>query len=282
PRGSCPAVRARLRQPVFPSTNVGVGRSARLAPAATPCARCGGPHRAVPAVRRVLYRLPDLLAADPEHVVYIVEGEKDVEALVALGCVATTNPGGAKKWRTEYGAVLRGRTVVVLPDNDEDGRQHAAEVRAALIGIVERGRTVVLPNLPPKGDVSDWIAAGGTLEQLEALVAETPPWEVPQAPALPDADAAPASIGGDHGWWARAKPVTAFLTESAPELEFLEPKLLARGCLTQLNAPRGLGKTHVAHALAVKLAKRGLRVLLLDRDNPPSMTRKWLRNWGAL
>jgi hypothetical protein len=70
----------------------------RLEPApGTRCPKCTGAHRAVHAVRPVLYRLPELLAADPTEPVYVVEGEKDVDALVALGLVATTNPGGAKR-----------------------------------------------------------------------------------------------------------------------------------------------------------------------------------------
>ena len=71
----------------------------RLEPApGEKCQKCGGPHRVVQ-VRRVLYPLPQLLAADPALPVYVVEGEKDVDALLGLGLVATTNPQGAGKWR---------------------------------------------------------------------------------------------------------------------------------------------------------------------------------------
>jgi hypothetical protein len=62
-------------------------------------------------VRRVLYRLPELRAADPQADVFVVEGEKDVETLRGLGLVATTNPQGAGKWRTDLGEPLRGRDV---------------------------------------------------------------------------------------------------------------------------------------------------------------------------
>ena len=76
--------------------------------------------------RRVLYRLPELLAADPAEPVFIVEGEKDADRLRALGFVATTNPQGAGKWGKADRAALAGRHVVVLPDNDQAGRDHAA------------------------------------------------------------------------------------------------------------------------------------------------------------
>ena len=55
------------------------------------------------AVRLVLYRLPEVLAAiQQDRGVFIVEGEKDVETLRALGCVATCNPMGAGKWHEEH------------------------------------------------------------------------------------------------------------------------------------------------------------------------------------
>jgi 5S rRNA maturation endonuclease (ribonuclease M5) len=75
-------------------------------------------------VRVVPYRLPELAAA-PDAVVYLVEGEKDADRLASLGLVATCNAGGAGKWRKEHSEFLRGRHVVVLPDNDDAGREHA-------------------------------------------------------------------------------------------------------------------------------------------------------------
>jgi hypothetical protein len=73
-------------------------------------------------VRRVLYRLPELLKAGPSELVFIVEGEKDVDRLRSIGLVATCNVGGAGKWKPEYNEHLRGRRIAVIPDNDEQGR----------------------------------------------------------------------------------------------------------------------------------------------------------------
>lgn len=117
-------------------------------------------------VRRVLYRLPELLAADPAQPVFVVEGEKDVEALRKLGLVATCNAMGAGKWRKEYAADLKGRHVLVIADNDDVGRKHAADVLASLQGVAARAGLLTLPDLPEHGDVSDWLAAGGTIERL--------------------------------------------------------------------------------------------------------------------
>ena len=90
--------------------------------------------------------------------------------------LATCNAGGAGKWTAEHAQYLAGRPVIVLADNDEPGRNHAQQVAATLQGIAESVRIVELPGLPPKGDVSDWIAAGGTKEELIRLIDATPDW----------------------------------------------------------------------------------------------------------
>ena len=125
-------------------------------------------------VRHVLYRLPQVLAAAAAgSCIYVVEGEKDVEALERLGVVATCNSGGAGNWRDEYGAQLTGAKLApILPDNDQAGREHARKVAASLGRRGVPHVTVELPGLPAKGDVSDWFAAGHTIDELAAIVAE--------------------------------------------------------------------------------------------------------------
>ena len=76
--------------------------------------------------------------------VYIVEGEKAADALAGLGVVATCSPGGANKWRAEYGKPLAGADVVILPDNDAPGRRHATAVAKALQGIANTVRILAL------------------------------------------------------------------------------------------------------------------------------------------
>ncbi|GAA4420245.1 DUF3987 domain-containing protein [Bremerella cremea] len=141
----------------------------------------GGWHFNVKGIRVVPFRLPRLLA-DSGRVVFIVEGEKDVEALERIGCLATCNAGGALKWTADHSAFLKDRTVVILPDNDEPGRQHAQSVAMSLQGIALAVKVVTLPGLPEKGDVSDWLATGGTKEQLKQLALETALWEPGQEP----------------------------------------------------------------------------------------------------
>ncbi len=128
-------------------------------------------------VRRVLYRLPELLAADPLLTVYIAEGEKDVDRLHSLGLIATTNPQGTGKWRSEYGAFVKGRPVVVIPDNDGPGESHALAICQSIESTALTVKLLGLPGLPRRGDVSDWLDADHTPADLEAAVEATDEWE---------------------------------------------------------------------------------------------------------
>jgi putative DNA primase/helicase len=118
---------------------------------------------------RVPYRLPRVLSSE---VVYLPEGERDVATLESWGLVASCNPGGSggSALYAEWLDYFRGKHLVILPDNDRPGRQHAASVAAALFGSAASVRILELPGLPPKGDITDWRDAGGTAEQLQDLL----------------------------------------------------------------------------------------------------------------
>jgi hypothetical protein len=107
---------------------------------------------------RVLYNLPYVASAPVEGWVLIVEGEKDMDNLRALNIVATTNSGGAGKWhQVSDDSILHDRRVAIIPDNDETGREHAHDVAMSLHGKAKVVKIVKLPDLPEKGDVSDWL-----------------------------------------------------------------------------------------------------------------------------
>ena len=120
---------------------------------------------------RVLYRLPELLEAERSKPVFIVEGEKDVNRLMSDGLIATTNSGGAGKWRSEYNEFFRERDVVVIPDNDTVGIRHAKHVVDSLRSIATSTKLLELEGLSKSGDVSDWLHQGHSVDDLLELVA---------------------------------------------------------------------------------------------------------------
>lgn len=115
--------------------------------------------------QQVLYRLPEVLEAP---IVFVVEGEKDVETLRAHGFVATTNAGGAQApWLHEYSATLRGREVILIPDNDLPGRRRVLTIARALQGYAAR---IIVLELEDGKDVSEWFERGHSEVELVALV----------------------------------------------------------------------------------------------------------------
>jgi putative DNA primase/helicase len=112
--------------------------------------------------------------------VFWPEGEKDVDTLTRLCVPAFTFGGTGDGLPDGCESHVTGRHVVILADNDEAGRKHANAKAARVQAVAASVRIVEFPKLPPKGDVSDWIAQGHTAEQLTALADGAPLW-MPQA-----------------------------------------------------------------------------------------------------
>lgn len=178
-------------------------------------------------VDRVLYRLPEVLAArDAGRPVWVVEGEKDADLLSRLGLCATTSPGGAGKWKDDYARCLDDAHVVIVPDRDAVGLEHARQVFAS----VEVGAaSVKWLQLPGGKDASDWAAVTG-LEKEDELRAHFESLAA-SAPAAPPTDAAPP---------AEPPPAPAIEVREAPADEFQ---------LTDLGNARRLVARH-GHTLA--------------------------------
>jgi hypothetical protein len=162
--------------------------------------------------RRPLYRLPEVTAAIRDgRPVYVVEGEKDADALAAAGEAATCNPGGAGKWRQEHTAALSGvGHVVVIADKDKPGYDHAAMVAGELAAVAE---LVEVAEAPDGKDAHDHLAAGGTPQtfvpidpyaRLAALAAPavTPITSRKRRTAAPELeDGPPHSVRVSTGIW---------------------------------------------------------------------------------
>jgi hypothetical protein len=200
-------------------------------------------------VRRVLYNLPQIVTEPPDHPIFIVEGEKDADRLAEENILATTNPMGAGKWRDEYSQALAGRHVVILPDNDEPGVAHAGQVLQSLRGVAASVKVVPLPDLPPKGDVSDWLENGGTAMKLWQLVEEANAVgaDEPKSEEPPPGPQQERQSGG---------LATTCLTSVHPEpIRWLVPGYFPLGKLILLAGDGGNGKSTLTLDLTADLSR---------------------------
>lgn len=187
----------------------------------------------------VPYRLAELLADIRDGFpVFLVEGEKKVDMLRALGVPATCNHGGAGKFPEELVQHLSGADVIVLPDNDEAGKAHADLVGRKLDGVARRVRLLHIPGLPEKGGVDDWLPAGGTAEKLYDLVDE----------AARDFEAQPyESRFGAVTWRDIDAPGKGY--------EYLVKGILTKNEVSMLLGESQSGKSFIAIDLAMSVAR---------------------------
>ena len=187
----------------------------------------GGPKKG----EEVPYRLPELLAARKEAGVLIAAGEKDVDNLLSLGLLATTNHGGEGNWWPALTPYFKDRRVFILCDNDEAGEKRQQVVGAALNGVAAEVRVVRFPELPPKGDVSDFIKlrldegldTEATKELLHQRLREAPAWE----PSTERARAAAHQTSSGADEWPAPVPLPEGLSPVAPLDTALLPGAIA-------------------------------------------------------
>lgn len=195
-------------------------------------------------LKRVLYRLPELIEGIKQGLpVFLPEGEKDADNLRRLGLLATTSAGGAKSWRAEYANTLKGADVIILFDNDDQGRKHMQDKVKSLEDKARSLRVVELPGLAEanKGyDVSDWLAAGGTKEQLLELVRNTPEWRIARLQQeLP-----------------KGLALSEILATTFPEPVWVVPELIPAGLTVLAGAPK-IGKSWLSLCLGLALSSGG-------------------------
>ena len=230
----------------------------------------------VDATDRVLYRLPDVIdALAHDRRVWIVEGERDADAMVREQAPGTaTTSGGSQSWRPEFAELFRGATdVVILPDNDAPGQAYAEAVAASLHEVGAAVRVVQLPGVPPKGDVSDWLQAGGDWDELEELVQATKLWTVDPS--------------NRHCW--RLDELLGDSSIMQPPAPVV-PRLLWAGRSTLLSAQEKSGKSTLVGYLAAQVSRGGYflgsqcvmgAVLLLCLEEPLGDVARRLQHFGA-
>ena len=100
--------------------------------------------------------------AKASHII-VVEGEKAADALIGSGIVATTAMNGAKAPidKTDW-SPLKGKHVVIWPDNDEPGHEYAHKAASAINGIGALSVSILsIPaDKPQKWDAADSIDEG--------------------------------------------------------------------------------------------------------------------------
>lgn len=225
-------------------------------------------------VEKPLYRLPELLTANE---VFVCEGEKDCDNIVAafaehssgtIRIAATTNFGGAGKWRDEDSIYFAGKRVVILPDNDEPGRRHAEMVARSVQKFAAGLRVVELPGLPEKGDVSDWIKGGHSTDELIAEIKKAPSWRPKDTPHIMLVEGA------------------KFGATAPPEVEWIVEGVIQKGGNGIVTGEPKSGKSLLMMDLLLAVAtgtpwlgftvSQRLKCALVSREDYPGMTQQRL------
>jgi len=245
---------------------------------------------------RPLYRLPDLLSR-PDERVYVTEGEKAAEAARTLGVLATTSPHGSNSASKADWTPLAGRDVVILPDNDRAGHKYAIEV-VAILRLLEPPATVrivELPDLPPKGDIVEWLDSRDSVEtaalreQLEKLVEESSQLTVgscQQGHSPLTGNCELTTVNSDE-------PVLVCLADvPAMPIRWLWPGRMALGRITVLVGRPGEGKSFLTTDMAARVTTgsawpdgstgvSGSAILICAEDDPSDTIRPRLDALGA-
>ncbi|MCB1984483.1 MAG: DUF3987 domain-containing protein [Burkholderiales bacterium] len=109
---------------------------------------------------RPLFGLDTLEHAEAKRAVFIVEGEKAAAALQSLGLVAITSQGGSNAaGKTDWQPLNGRKQVYLLPDNDDPGEGYIKTIATILARLKKPPALSIvrLPNLPPAGDIVDWL-----------------------------------------------------------------------------------------------------------------------------
>lgn len=220
---------------------------------------------------RPLYRLPELLAR-PDQRVCVCEGEKAADAAASIGLLATTSPHGSESAKTADWRPLAGRDVVILPDQDDAGREYARDVTSILLQLEPAAtvKVVELPDLPTKGDIYDWLEARDATEpdglraQVEQVVDAASPIDASEI------------LGG---------PILTCLADVEPvEVRWLWPGRVPLGRITLLVGRPGEGKSLLTTYMASRvttgspwadgaICPKGSVILISAEDDPADTIR---------
>ena len=216
----------------------------------------------------VPYGLERLSEAQNAGFLVIVEGESDSWTLWCHSFPALGIPGAqmAKCVQPEHLAKIPKLFAYREPDAGGSAFIRAVLARLKDIGWSGDVRAISVDGAKDPNELHKGQTATDFKLKFQAALEAAKPLEI---------------AASSSGVWA-AETMRTFLNDSmSSEPEALYDGVLYRETVTELFSPRGIGKSLFALFLAVRLALKGLRVLLLDRDNPRRAVRARLLDWGA-
>jgi len=193
------------------------------------------------------------------NVVMLCEGEKTADALVRLGarCVATWAGGTSGVDKADYGP-LAGRTVVIVPDNDEPGQKALRTLSGLLAPIAAEVKVWRVPS--HLNDAADLWLAGGALDDLTCDADQFEPAR--EAGSWEPVDVAAVVTG----------IVTGTTTRTIPEVLTRDDgsALLYAGKVNGIHGDSGSGKTWTALYASAETILAGGDVVYVDLEDSPA------------
>jgi hypothetical protein len=209
-----------------------------------------------------VYNLPAVLAAPTGAVIVLNEGEKAADA--TPGQVGTSLAGGSSQ--TDFGVALealRDRRVALSPDNADDGHAFMHRVADGLAGVNASVCWLALPYLPPKGDMYDFVDAGGDAAQLATLIEQAP------ADCPTCSGATLPSIRTDDRNFDELvnEALAALVRRNEPPALFIRAGTLVRVCRDEDGRP--LIASHTVDSVRMLLAESASWYHLIDKARKP-------------
>ena len=253
-------------------------------------------------VRRILYRLPDIIQSS---FCVVVEGEKDVNNLSRALAIyisknqgfkianlmldrvgVTTNMGGSSGWKNEYeyGKYFTGKIVVKLGDNDTAGKLHDAAVCKDVSRFALQLYTLQLP-VTEKQDISDYLKNHTIEDLIKLMESGLKKWEVAKSKEAKVGEKNEPRVVLVH-------PVELTGREAKQSCDWLVDGLIERGQRGLVVAPPKVGKSLLFLDMCISLAsktrflgtdpsQRPIRTAIISREDGPELVKRRLTQLAA-
>jgi hypothetical protein len=207
-------------------------------------------------IQHLLYRLPEILALPPGQAIASVEGEKSADACWDNGIPATCNIGGAGKWHEDYNHWLKGHPIVIIPDRDKPGLDHANLVAEQLAPYCKTKKLDPLPDVGDKGDPHDFFVV--LKKTKEDFLAFTKKFE-----------------------WVMPEKLFYWMNELdlLPDIKFLLENIFVQETLGMVLGESGVGKTYVALHLGLRIASETGKLVIYNGMEALAQYKERIKAW---